>query len=242
MIKAIFDIIYPRRCVLCLSHLRSEQNNKLELCADCQSDLTQIKHACYQCGIPLHNTGENQLCGQCLQKKPYFDQVISLYHYQQPMIWLIQQMKFNNKLLFARLLSQLMLKHLIGFQAKKKFSIPDAIIPVPLHHKRQFQRRFNQAEELSRLVANKFNCRLDTQFIERSLNNAQQSGLNARQRKKNVKGIFKINNKKQYSYKHVTVVDDVMSTGSTVNEVARILKQAGIERVDVWILSRAERH
>ena len=240
MIK-LLDVIYPRRCVLCLSAPRVADKLSIELCEDCQNDLQLIKAACTQCGIALKNTQTDQLCGQCLQKSPPYDQVISVYHYQQPLVWLIQQMKFNKKILLARLLAQLMARHLQQHWENKSLSIPDAIIPVPLHHKRQHERHFNQAEELARVISKTLQCPIDTQYIERHLNNQQQSGLDAKQRKKNVKGAFRIKNKKNTRYQHVTIIDDVMSTGSTVSEVTKILKKSGIKKVDIWVLARASR-
>lgn len=241
MIKRILNIIYPRRCVLCLSSSRSTDTAAIELCEGCQNDLQLMTNACFQCGISLQNTHENQLCGQCLQKPPAYDQVISVYHYQQPLVWLIQQMKFHKKILLAHLLAQLMARRLHQRFNNQTLSIPDAIIPVPLHHKRQHERRFNQAEELANVIAKALHCQVDSHYIERHLNNQQQSGLDAKQRKKNVKGVFRVKNKKKDLYQHVAIIDDVMSTGSTVNEITKVLKKSGIEKVDVWVLARASR-
>jgi len=238
MIKQILDILYPRRCVLCHSLCASKEAHDIDLCHACQVDLPLIENACYQCGIPLHNTQDQQRCGQCLQKTPEYDHVISIYHYQNPLIWLIQQMKFKKKSGIANLLG-----HAMSAQLKQhKTSMPDAIIPVPLHYKRQLERHFNQSEEIAKVVAKKLLCTLDTQYLERHLPSKQQSGLDAKQRKKNVRGIFRIKNKKQKNYNHIALIDDVMSTGSTVNEIARTLKKNGIEKVDVWVLARANNH
>ena len=241
MIKRILDILYPRRCILCLSADASLSQTDIDLCPACRNELQLIEHSCYQCGIPLQNTLAGQLCGQCLQKSPAYDQVISIYHYRQPLVWLIAQMKFNKKLLIARLLSQLMTQHLLAIKKSEQLSLPEAIIPVPLHHKRQYQRQFNQSEELAKTLSDTLDIPLDTQYLQRHIDSVQQSGLDAKQRKKNVKGIFKVNNKKQQHYRHVVIIDDVMSTGSTVNEIARVLKRSGIKQIDVWVLARASR-
>lgn len=241
MIKRLLDIIYPPRCALCLSSPQPAGKVSIELCRDCQSDLQLITAACFQCGIPLNHTQADQLCGECLKKKPAYDQVVSVYHYRQPLIWLIQQMKFHKKTRIANLLSQLLSRYIQRRITDKTLSIPDAIIPVPLHHKRQHQRHFNQAEELAKVISKNLQCPIDSQYIERYLISQQQSGLDAKQRKKNVKGIFRVKNKKQNKYQHIAIVDDVMSTGSTLNEVARILKKSGIMKIDVWVLARADK-
>jgi len=236
MIKQILDSLYPRRCVLCHSLCAPEKPHNMDLCHDCQADLPLIEYACFQCGIPLHQTQNQQRCGQCLQKTPAYDHVISIYHYQNPLIWLIQQMKFKKKSAIANLLG-----HVMSIQLKQhNTTIPDAIIPVPLHYKRQLERHFNQSEEMAKVVAKKLLCPLDTQYLERHLPSKQQSGLDAKQRRKNVKGIFRVKNKKQNSYRHIALIDDVMSTGSTVNEISKTLKKNGVEKVDVWILARAD--
>ena len=245
MIKRLLDIIYPRRCVLCLSSSQASKQMTMELCDACQAELQVMTHACSRCGIalttPSTSSQTKAVCGQCLQKPPRYDRVVGIYHYQQPLVWLIQQMKFHKKLLIARLLSQLMAVHLKRLHANNQLSIPDAIIPVPLHHKRQHERHFNQAEELAFIIEQTFPCTLDTQYIERGIDTQKQSGLDAKQRRKNIKGAFKLKNKPSKKYRHVAIIDDVMSTGSTVNEIARVLKKSGIKKVDVWVLARASK-
>lgn len=239
--ERLLDIIYPPRCALCLTSSQTANKTAIELCEACQKDLQLVTTACFQCGIPLQQTQPEQLCGACLKKTPAYDQVISVYHYQQPLIWLIQQMKFHKKTRIAHLLAQLMSRYIEQSIADELISVPDAIIPVPLHHKRQHQRHFNQAEELSIVISKSLQKPIDMQYIERHLSSQQQSGLDAKQRKKNIKGIFKITNRKHNQYQHVAIIDDVMSTGSTVNEVAKVLKKSGIKKVDVWVLARADK-
>ena len=237
MMKSLLNFLYPRRCVLCRQSGRIMQNSDIDLCPACEQELPQIKNACPQCGIPLAHHAETTLCGQCQQKTPRFDRVISLLHYQAPVTWLLQQMKFHNKPAYARLLSRLFLTRI---QQDSK-AMPEVIIPVPLHHKRQFQRGFNQSDEIALTLSKTLNCRLDRKLLQRQVNNRHQSGLDAKQRRKNVRGVFKLTTSK-LTYNHVAVVDDVMSTGSTVNEIAKLLKRSGVKKVDVWVLARADKH
>ena len=232
--KTLLNLLYPRRCVLCRQSTAAMQDSDIDLCPACEQELPRINNACRQCGIPLPHDVENSLCGQCQQKTPRFDRVISLLHYQPPVTWLLQQMKFHNKPAYARLLSSLLLSRLQQDSA----AMPDAIIPVPLHHKRQFQRGFNQSDEIATTLSKALNCPLDRILLQRQFNNRHQSGLDAKQRRKNVRGVFRLTTSKP-SYHHVAVVDDVMSTGSTVNEIARLLKKSGVKRVDIWVLARA---
>ncbi len=232
--KTLLNFLYPRRCVLCRQSGAAMLDTDIDLCPACEQELPRIENACPQCGIPLAHDAETILCGQCQQKTPQFDRVISLLHYQPPVTWLLQQMKFHNKPAYARLLSSLLLSRIQQDSA----AMPEAIIPVPLHHKRQFQRGFNQSDEIAITLSKALNCPLDRKLLQRQLNNRHQSGLDAKQRRQNVRGIFRLT-KYKATYDHVAVVDDVMSTGSTVNEIARILKKTGVKTVDVWVLARA---
>lgn len=236
MIQQIIDFFYPQRCLLCEQLCKSSARSGVDLCQACEADLPLITDACFQCGIPLPDSHDQQLCGQCQQKAPEYDRVISIYHYQNPVIWLIHEMKFKARPVFIRLLGELMSRSLSNIVAIQ----PDAIIPVPLYYKRQQQRGFNQSEEIAKVVARKLGCHLDLKLLERHRGGPQQSGLDARQRRKNIRNAFRIKPGAGKQYRHVAVIDDVMSTGSTVNEVARMLKKHGIKQVDIWVLARAE--
>lgn len=235
MINSLFNFLYPRQCVLCQQPVEAE-DTAIDLCPDCEDDLPVIKHACWQCGIPLAVEQNQHLCGQCQQKPPAYDRVISIYHYQQPVSWMIQRMKFARQPALARLLASLVsekIRHNIT-------DMPDALIPVPLHPRRQFERGFNQSHDMAVLLSQTLHCPVDSRLVERHLNNPHQTGLDAKQRKKNVKNIFRVKNKTRPSYQHVAIIDDVMSTGSTINELARTLKKSGVEQVDAWVIARAD--
>jgi ComF family protein len=120
---------------------------------------------------------------------------------------------------------------------KNAIELPDVILPVPLYKKRLKHRGFNQSTELARPAANTFNISLDRHSIKRVRDTQSQTGLDKKQRRKNIRAAFEI--VEPLSAQHVAVVDDVVTTTSTVNELARILKRAGVERVDVWSIARA---
>ncbi len=225
-------------CVLCGSHVQRE----ISLCHACEADLPRIEHACQQCGIPLE--ASSLICGQCLKSPPAFDYSLSLYHYETPIDYLISELKFNKKLAYAEIL---------GFLLKTKLSLhqendrPDAIIPVPLHTKRLVKRGFNQSHEIAKVVAKSNNIPIDYRLITRHKATRAQSELDVVQRKKNIKGCFQLNHHKNPkemmpAYSHVVIIDDVVTTGATSNELATILKQSGIKKVGVWSLARAILH
>lgn len=220
-------VCYPPRCSLC----GDAGHDKLDLCVGCCNALARIPQPCYQCGLPLSGA-EAKVCGICLKKPPNFDHVVCGYLYQQPLASLVQGLKFKARLQYARVLAQLMLMGL----ASRQHTLPERLIPVPLHASRIRERGFNQAQLLAHLLSQALNIKLDAKSCRRHQHTQTQSNLNASQRRGNMRGAFKVI---PPPAAHVAIVDDVMTTGSTANELARALKRAGAERVEVWLASRA---
>ena len=158
----------------------------------------------------------------------------------KPLDGLITQLKFNGRLVNARTLGRLLVNKLQAEQgqAHQSFVLPGAILPVPLHSTRLRERGFNQALEIARPVAQALKIPLLTNVCERSRATAEQSTLPARQRKKNVKGVFQVT--RSPNTEHIAIVDDVMTTGQTVNELSKVLRQAGVRCIDVWVCARAQ--
>lgn len=153
--------------------------------------------------------------------------------YAPPLDRLIQQLKFNQKLHLARLLGKLMAKDI----QEQALVLPDLLLPVPLHKQRMQQRGYNQAVELARILARILGLKLDIQSCTRCKSTREQTGLPAKQRKTNIKGAFHVRG--DVRGKHIAVVDDVMTTGSTVRELSQVLLKQGAKCVDVWVCARA---
>lgn len=239
--------MYPPRCVLCGGRGMVKGHSAVDMCQFCYQRLPGNQIACARCALPLPpdlaNDGE-LLCGRCQKSPPIFDYSVSLFRYQQPVVWLVTQLKFNERLAHARLLGEMLAEKVMLLPDQKDkcdhihFKVlPECILPVPLHKKRLVKRGFNQSIELARPVVRKTGIALELNLIERVLETEPQTGLDAAQRKKNLRGAFKI--KHAIKYNHVAIVDDVVTTGSTVNELAKALKKAGVKRVDVWSIARA---
>lgn len=218
--------LLPPTCVLC--HGPGEDGR--DLCSGCADDLPHLKIACSRCAMPLPVVG---ICGACQHDPPPFDITRALFHYREPVDHLIQALKFNRKLYVARLLGDLMAQQLASIHPR-----PEAIIPVPLHPLRLRQRGFNQALELARPVAQRLAIPLLPQACCRGRDTAAQSGLDAVARHRNLKGAFTVD--ADVNLRHVALVDDVMTTGSTVAALAQALRHRGVERVDVWVIARAD--
>ncbi|MCF6218177.1 MAG: ComF family protein [Gammaproteobacteria bacterium] len=215
------------RCVLC----GGAGEPALDLCIGCQGDLVRINNPCRQCGLPL--TGDLRMqCGRCLKQPPAFDRVISAYLYQKPFSTLVQALKFNARLHYSRVISHLMLEQ-IGHPLA---SLPELLIPVPLHVTRTRERGFNQALELARDISRQLKIELDFKSCQRLQRTQAQSDLDAVERLANMKNAF--SQKNSLTARHVAIIDDVMTTGSTVNALAILLKNSGVEYVEVWVAAR----
>lgn len=204
--------------------------NHSPLCAACQQQLPWNYTACVQCATPMPSQG--QRCGACQKRPPSVDISIVPLLYQDAVQHFIQQFKFERRLEFGPCLAELMLTTL---QQLPEDSLPDAIVPVPLHHKRVRQRGYDQTLEVGRLLAKRLNRPLLEQAIERVKFTAPLHGLKPAQRRKVIRNAFAV---KQPLPKHIALLDDVMTTGSTLYECARTAKQAGVDVVQAWAVAR----
>ncbi|MCF6209422.1 MAG: ComF family protein [Gammaproteobacteria bacterium] len=207
----------------------------LDLCHACRLDLPIIEAACARCAIPLpvaHQHGS--LCGQCQTEPPAFTHCLAPFAYHAPLDHLLKDLKFNRRLVLARTLGGLMAQWLEG----RTDGLPERIIPVPLHPARLRERGFNQSLELARPIARRLKLPLDTHSCRRLRNTPPQAELPAEQRHNNLKGAFGV---RQKLAGRVAIIDDVMTTGYTVQELARTLRDAGAAQVDVWVCARAGR-
>jgi len=228
MFKNAIQMLLPPRCVLC-----GQPSGAICLCERCKNDLPRTTLQCYQCGLPLP-AGHGKTCGQCLQNPPFYDHTASPLEYTFPIDQLVRALKFHRQLAEGRVLSHLLYEHIIT----GGHTLPDCLIPVPLHNMRMIKRGFNQAFELGSYTGRMLGIPLQITGLRRKRNTRAQSGLSRRQRRTNVRGAFYWRGHKNPG-RHVALIDDVMTTGTTVSECARVLKDAGAERVDVWVPARA---
>lgn len=219
------DWIFKEQCTLCQA---TPTVIYLALCQPCLTKLPFLKNqCCKQCSIPT----QSKICGRCLKQRPHYDETHALFSYQFPLDQLLQHYKYNEALhlsqTFGRLLSS-------------QFSLTniDVIIPMPLHPNRLKARGFNQSLEIAKVIAKQTNIPLDVDGCLKIKDRPPQASLAYKERIKNIKKAFICN--KPYNGLNVAIVDDVMTTGATLNELAKILKQAGAAKVDCYVLARAE--
>ncbi|MFK5984399.1 MAG: ComF family protein [Pseudomonadota bacterium] len=223
------------QCFLC----KKQADIQSSLCASCCSQLPKNNSCCSICANPLNSEQLNSalICASCQQKTPRFDRVFSPFLYQHKMIELIPAFKYHAKLFLGKTLAKLFIQQYSN-QAISH-DLPELIIPVPLHIKRLKHRGFNQSSELANYFSQQWGIKIDDQLVERIKITHTQKGLTLKQRKNNLKNAFRLVAGKKLNNKHVVIVDDVITTANTVNEIARVLKQAGASRVDVWTIARA---
>jgi len=178
----------------------------------------------------------NAICGQCLQKKPKFNAAFCAYRYAYPIDHLIRDFKFRGRLAYGRVLGEVLADSLLNIRMGP---LPSLLLPVPLADARFRERGFNQAIELGRVVAARLRIPLRSDLIARIRATREQTGLDAKARRKNLRGAFRIENALLPT--HVAILDDVITTGSTANELARVLRRAGAKRIEVWAVARTAR-
>lgn len=225
---SLMDNLLPPHCVLC-----GLPSTRTCICGVCFGDLPRAGPACRQCGLPL-GAESDKLCGRCLVRVLPFVHTVYPLQYLFPVDRLVQSFKFNRQLAAGRILAGLMCEQ-VTYQ---KTAYPEALIPMPLHTLRLFQRGFNQAFELAAYAGRVLGIPLLAGSLHRRRHTRAQSGLSGQQRRHNVRGAFHWQGWRPPPH-HVALVDDVMTTGTTVAECARVLKRAGTRRVDVWVAARA---
>jgi ComF family protein len=226
-------LLWPSTCVLC----RISAATNRDLCAPCEGDLPLNPCCCTLCAQPLFaERGIEHLCGMCLRERPRFDTSFVPFRYSYPLDRMIQRLKYAGELPIGRLLGDLFAQRL---KTERSETLPEVIIPVPLAARRFRSRGYNQASELGRRIAKHCGIELRADVVERTRETLEQAALARAQRRKNVRGAFEVIAPLPYS--HVAVLDDVVTTGSTVNELAKVLRKAGAKRIEVWAIARAGR-
>jgi ComF family protein len=222
----LLNQLLPRHCVLC--GLFSGTEN---ICPPCSGELPHNQPACNLCGLPLPGQA-GKVCGACLKKPPPWDEAIAGLKYEFPVNQLVVRFKYKHNLACGQAIGSVLLEAIRNSSGP----LPQAIVPVPLHRSRLFARSFNQAYVLAHQLSKLLELPVLHTMLKRTRRTQAQSGLDSSQRRKNVRGAFSC---KQHGLSHVAVVDDVMTTGRTLEECTRSLKRAGTESVTVWVAARA---
>lgn len=235
LLHAFLDMFFPPLCHVCHSFIPDA--DELHICPACRAQMMPLgRPFCSVCGIPFLGAGDDHLCGDCIRHPPAYDAARAAIAYAGPVCKLIHDFKYTHKVHLRRPLALLIIQHLNDVVAGHDW---DLIIPVPLHVRRLRSRGFNQAVLLGELLARKWRLPMERRTLRRVRWTEPQINLPAVDRRDNVKGAFAVHDVARVAGKRVILLDDVMTTGSTVNECAAVLKKAGAEEILVVTVSRA---
>lgn len=224
--RRLRHFVLPLHCLLC----GAAGAEGIDLCADCAAELPRNRRCCMRCALPLATPAP--LCGECQRRIPPWDAAWAPFRYGWPLDRLESRYKFGADLAAGRVLSTLWRREPCPIE------LPQLLLAVPLHLGRLRERGYNQALELARPLARDLDVPLRNDVLQRIRRTDAQTELDALGRRRNVRGAFALRAGIALPA-HVAILDDVMTTGATLAECARVLRRAGVSRVDVWALARA---
>ncbi|MGQ0286892.1 amidophosphoribosyltransferase [Pasteurellaceae bacterium 22721_9_1] len=220
-------------CVHCHRKLKIGSHG---LCSICNRQIRRFSY-CGCCGTEL--VKNEQHCGQCLRNEPSWQQMVIVGHYKEPLSILIHRFKFQGQYWLDRTLARLLYLAIREARRTHYLDLPEVILPVPLHHKRQWKRGYNQTALLAKWLSRWLNIPVREDLLRRVKHTPSQRGLTAKSRRANLKNAFEVTPEfKKCGYKSVCLLDDVITTGSTLNEISKQLHKVGIEHIQVWGLAR----
>jgi ComF family protein len=213
---------------------------------------TSIHAACRACleSLPWHSTqscpqcglnSDGNVCGSCLNSPPDFDATKAVFLYAYPVDAMMLRYKYGNSLNLGDTFAEFLAEKMNVEDCLKNI---DLIIPMPMHPQRLKERGFNQAIEIAKVLTKNCKEKLDYKSTIRQTLTPPQASLPLKERVKNIKGAFKVNADKldKIQGKHIAIIDDVMTTGASLNELAKTLKKAGASHVECWVIARTLPH
>lgn len=233
------EVIFPPQCLGCAEILHTF--NDQIFCPTCKEQIHLITGSiCHICGTTFPDSpAESHLCADCLEKKPYFSCARAVFSYENIILNAIHRFKYKRHISIGETLASFMTDFQFPNIDYADYSI---ILPVPLHIKRLRERGFNQSLILARAIGEKHQMPVDFSLLKRHKFTLTQTGSNKKERKQNIKGAFEVTDKKKIAGKSIILIDDVYTTGATVNECAKTLIKAGAQKVSVLTLARVLTH
>lgn len=223
----INQLLLPRHCLLC-----GADSNGKGLCDGCHDDLPRPGGpCCSRCGLSL---GSGTQCAGCLKAPPAFVRTVAACDYTYPLDAMLQRYKYHGRLEVAEIAAGLLASRLAGVPC------PDLLIPMPLHATRLAERGFNQAAEIARLLGKQLDVPVNLGACRRIRITTPQAGLSLRRRMRNLRGAFDC--RCDLVGLRIALVDDVMTSGASLGELARVVRQAGASEVECWVVARTQRH
>jgi ComF family protein len=241
MIRYLINFVYPPRCAGC--GVRMGLDTTAKICEPCIQLIERMPEPmCQVCGVPLQGEpARADWCRECAESPPHFGRARAVARYRpgisedgQVVPSIIRRHKYGRDQSLSRALAQC-----LGDSLPLNGDDYDLVIPVPLHRQRLRWRGFNQAALLGFAVARKMDCMLDVTTLARIRDTPPQTSQDSAHRRQNVRGAFAVTRPYRIVNRSLLLVDDVMTTGATLDECARTLLAAGARKVDVFTLARA---
>jgi ComF family protein len=228
-VAGLLQVLAPASCYWCCA-----RTGAASACAACVGALPWNDRACRACGLPLPSAVESSVCGDCLREAPPQDRSWVAFRYAAPVAQAVLDLKFHGRLAAAQVLGGLMAERL----ARRPEPLPELLVPVPLAPGRLRRRGYNQAVELGRGLARTLSLPLAARAARRVRATREQTRLDAAERRRNVRGAFAVD-AAAVRGRHVALLDDVVTTGATMAELARAMRAAGAARIEAWAVARA---
>lgn len=236
-LEALCDLIYPPVCILC-KRLISAEEKDISLCLSCQNTIEKnLPPFCQKCSRHLEESLNGDLCHQCTRTPYHFDRVWATTVYNKTLTRLIHRFKYQNKTVLRKIFSKLIFSFIKDYHID--LSTFDFIVPIPLHPTRLRERGFNQAQLLAESLANELPATLLINQLLRTHYTRNQALLGKKERWTNIQGAFTIKGSLEFKGKNVLLIDDLFTTGTTISEAARILKENGANNVSALTLAIA---
>lgn len=241
MLRTVLDFILPPRCRVCDASTAGASNPWV--CQDCWLSVDYITSSiCYQCGQPLAAPPEGiaspmHRCGDCLLHAPPFERARAVGLYRGVLMHVIHAVKYQRIYALLHPLIDLLESQ---FNYHWGAELPDLLVPIPLHRRRLRQREFDQASVLALELSRRLDLALGADLLIRHRYTQSQVGLSAEERRRNVRGAFRLREASRCRGRRILLIDDVLTTGATAWECGHLLVQAGAARVDVYTLARVE--
>lgn len=199
------------------------------LCPGCNGDLPRLTAACACCGLPSQGSD----CAACVARPPRWENLVVPFSFAYPIDKIIHEFKYLGAVFWRSFLAREVVRRSLSLNVPR----PEALIPVPVHPRRLAERGFNQALELARGIGSELNIPVWSGALARVGSRPPQVGLSASQRRKNVQGAFATVGV-TCAARRVAIVDDILTTGATSSELARILRRRGVHQIQVWVVAR----
>ena len=234
--KRILELIFPEKyiCFICEDYGKDIKGN---LCSICREELVFItQNSCSICGrkIESEKSIENIIkCKECIKRPHYYFKSVSPLSYERDIKMAIYNFKYNDRQHMYRLFGRLMVESIL----ENDLEHVDIVVPVPLYKDREKKRGFNQAALLAKYISNYLKLELDIKNLRRDKHTNAQNKLDRSQRKRNISGVFGLRDNQAFINKRVLLIDDIYTTGSTVDECSRILLENGATQVFVSTLA-----